>query len=86
MKQETMKTYTIEISNIKWDADFCGELPADEVSKIISSQPESLIISFEANEEDLEGCNDKIVDDVVSSYICDNDFPCSAYGYNYLFV
>ncbi len=83
MKQET---YTIEISNIKWDADFCGELPADEVSKIISSQPESLIISFEANEEDLKGCNDEIVDDVVSSYICDNDFPCSAYNYDYLFV
>jgi hypothetical protein len=81
-----MKTYTIEIFNIEWDADFCGELPSEEVSKIISEQPKSLTISFGINELELEGCNDDIVDDVVSSYICDNDFPCWISNFDYSFV
>ena len=77
-----MKTYTIEIFNIEWD----GELPSEEVSKIIPEQPKSLTISFGANELELEGCNDVIVDDVVSSYICDNDFPCWISNFDYSFV
>lgn len=81
-----MKTYKIEISNIKWDADFCGELPANEVSRIISSQPSKLTISFKTNKVDLEGCNDAIVDEVVESYVCDNGSPCWISNFDYRFI
>jgi hypothetical protein len=81
-----MKTYKIEIFNIKWDADFCGELPANEVSRIISSQPSTLTISFKANKSDLENCADAIVDEVVESYVCDSGSPCWISNFDYRFI
>lgn len=69
MKTYTMKTYTIEVSNIDYSGnDFCGEITGEEAVKIYNEQPKVLLISFEATEEELQGCNDELVDDLVFNY------------------
>jgi len=81
-----MKTYTIEISNIDYSGnDFCGEITGEEAVKIYNEQPKVLLISFEATEEELEGCNDELVYDVVSDYASENGilWPTT---YDYTFV
>jgi hypothetical protein len=81
-----MKTYTIEISNIDYSGnDFCGEITGEEAVKIFASQPKVLLISFQATDEELEGCNDELVDEVVFDYCYDNGI-LSPTSFDYLFV
>jgi hypothetical protein len=81
-----MKTYTIEISNIDYSGnDFCGEITGEEAVKIFDAQPKVLTISFEATEDELEGCNDELVDDVVFNYTDENGI-LNPTSFDYLFV
>lgn len=82
----TMKTYTIEVSNIDYSGnDFCGEISGEDAVKIYNKQPKVLLISFEADEEELQGCNDELVDDVVFNYADEIGILCPT-TYDYLFV
>lgn len=81
-----MKTYTIEISNIDYSGnDFCGEISGEEAVKIFDAQPKVLTISFEATDEELDGCNDQLVDDVVFDYCSENGI-LEPTTFDYLFV
>lgn len=81
-----MRAYTIEISNIDYSGnDFCGEISGPEAAKIYDAQPKTLLITFQADEKDLEGCNDELVDGIVFDY-ADEIGILPPTTYDYLFV